>query len=91
MSDEILKQELEILDHFFKTDQNMTAGQIADHFRIEMGVAKHHLVNLRALGFLGRKRNSSEQLTTGNTEGFVITPLGRDLIMKAREQGRISK
>lgn len=90
VSEQIAKQGLKILDYFFRTDQNMTPSEIAVQFGLEIGVAKYHLSNLLAAGWLAGTRNWSELNTTGNTRGFVITDEGRSTIMLMRNHNVVS-
>jgi len=73
----------QILKYLFDNPQNMTAAQIAAHCGIPKSVADFHLDTLLAAGRVAVQQNLSEFRTTGNTTGFILTPLGRAVIMRA--------
>jgi len=75
---------MQILQLFFTNPQNLTASQIAAHFSIARSAAQYHLDRLVLAGQLTTAQNLTEQRTSGNTVGYVITPLGSAAIMASR-------
>jgi predicted ArsR family transcriptional regulator len=73
----------QILKYMFDNPRNMTANQIAAHCGIPKSAADFHLDTLLAAGRVAVEQNLSEFRSTGNTNGFVLTPLGRATIMRA--------
>ena len=73
----------QILKYLFDNPRNMTAAQIGAHCGIPKSVADFHLDTLLAAGRVAVQQNLSEFRTTGNTTGFILTPLGRAMIMRA--------
>ncbi len=71
------KTELDVLKYFFDEDRNMTAGEIASHFRMHSSAAKRSIDILLENNCLERRQNLTELHTSGNTDGFVITAIGR--------------
>ena len=73
-----------VLECFFDRDQKMTASQVAYQFGFPISVAKAHLDVLEASGFVKKFMDIVDLRMTGNTQGYVITPSGRQAIMDAR-------
>jgi DNA-binding MarR family transcriptional regulator len=72
---------MEILRFLFNNPQNFTASQIAAHFSMAQSAAQYHLDRLVLGGQVTTAQNLTEQRTSGNAVGYVITPVGRGAIV----------
>jgi predicted Rossmann fold nucleotide-binding protein DprA/Smf involved in DNA uptake len=81
MENPLEKEKWKILQYFFDTAENLTAGNIGSNFGIKTNVVQFHLDGLIAAGFIEERQNIRELRTTGNKIGNIITPAGRDAII----------